>query len=158
MKFCVGVVYKQLRTKHKVCAVWDITQRMVVIFYRRFGTTYQSPFWGQEIHAWVGENRLRWRPYLFGGGAQSNFCSYFSHLLSDLGEFQCTKSAYHFADRPWVSWKSFTVKPRHFESKERLGKVRISSRGRPIQFAILLSSFISIFFVCFLFFTVCCFP
>ena len=47
----------------------------------------------------------------FGGGrgAKSNFCSYFLHLLSILGEFLYTASAYLSAERLWFSWKSFTV-------------------------------------------------
>ena len=30
---------------------WDVTQRMMAISYRRFGTTYRPHFKGQEIQA-----------------------------------------------------------------------------------------------------------
>jgi hypothetical protein len=48
------VVWKSLPRKRKVCLrstlFWDITQRRVVILFRRFGTAYIGPiFKGQEV-------------------------------------------------------------------------------------------------------------
>jgi hypothetical protein len=43
---------------------WDITQRQVVILYRRFGTTYRSPFKGQEAKeentSWISWQLKMW--------------------------------------------------------------------------------------------------
>ena len=45
----MGHCFAGLMVPDEICALWDITQRIVVIPYRRFGTTYRSHLQGSRM-------------------------------------------------------------------------------------------------------------
>jgi hypothetical protein len=53
LSFTGFICFWEQEPKMRTALFWVITQRIVVIYYRRFGTTYRTHPQGSRIHSWT---------------------------------------------------------------------------------------------------------